>query len=76
MRKRLIPAKLSFLGEGNVIKRFFSPVNCMVTSVVPPTPLENLFYARYYLSSISKVINVKIIICIYNYFIVYHEWYL
>ena len=40
MRKRLMPAKSSFLVEGNGVKDFFfSPVNCLVTSVVPP--IEN-----------------------------------
>ena len=52
MRKRLMPAKPSFLGEGNRIKIFFSPVHghfcvsshpflqSMVTSVFPPTPFN------------------------------------
>ena len=35
MRKRLMPAKSSFLVEGNGAKDFFfSPVNCLFTSVV------------------------------------------
>ena len=46
--------KPSFLGEGNGIKDFSSQVNCLVTSVVPPTPF-NPVIKTYFLIIFCKI---------------------